>query len=658
MKKNYSSRLSVGWIGLGEANVIKAPTINFAYDLKKLCDLLRKVTYNGGKVMMLVCYAGDSRSMTFDNFIELRNICDQYGIWLHCDGCQGTQLIFSRRLKKEKLRGIELADSITMDPHKILNLPYSISVLLLKDQKNIELIRRPEDIITGEEHSFGQLTPFFGSRNFMSLKLYFLIKNLGLDGLEEVVERRCQMANVVSDEVAKISKLLQINQKIDLNSVIFMYFPREISSQLPSMNSEENKLAIISAMNDINVKIQEKLYSTGEIWLHTFMIPDLANALQLPNNESKMILRPLRFMSGNPILKVEHITHMLSKVVAEGDVQLRKYIETMNSADPLHKMFPNLMFMNGYKSSPTKIVSTNGFHIANECNGANGNDLQPVDKGFSIRNDISNGTVDDKIYLSRDAFCRRKTELMVEIRRFCAKEFNQPHESYFVLVYGSYGYGFVKPQSDLDIVFFCRDEHCTDDRRIRIIDFVVALHKKYKMQVDNEIPYVSKILHSYSFLKAACEGEGILTTSENGQQNWQIPEIIKTKEYLESLPLLRRFFMGVFLNQNFLVSGNVHMFNKCKALAARNLVRAVMSINGRTKVNSMTLAKDFCMSPRGEYGDYFLGFSNKEPFTSYLAEYLELTLGTMNLEHMHGKEGTTYVIKSNDELNPEKFNDF
>ncbi len=100
---------------------------------------------------------------------------------------------------KFKLDGIELADSITFDPHKTLNVPYSISLLLVRDQKNLELIRRPEDIITGEEHSFGQLTPFFGSKAFFSLKLYMLLKNLGLNELKRVIENRCEMAQLLAD---------------------------------------------------------------------------------------------------------------------------------------------------------------------------------------------------------------------------------------------------------------------------------------------------------------------------------------------------------------------------------------------------------------------------------------------------------------------------
>lgn len=74
---------------------------------------------------------------------------------------------------------------------------------MLRDTKNLRLCHRPEDIITGEEHSFGQITPFFGSRSFASLKLYFFIKNLGLNGISEMIDRRHEMACILANKIKK-----------------------------------------------------------------------------------------------------------------------------------------------------------------------------------------------------------------------------------------------------------------------------------------------------------------------------------------------------------------------------------------------------------------------------------------------------------------------
>lgn len=80
---------------------------------------------------------------------------------------------------KHKIKGIENFDSVTTDPHKVFNLPYVISALLIRDPKNIRKVMSLSDLIMQEPFSFGQVTPFIGSKSRLSLKLRFFIKNLG-----------------------------------------------------------------------------------------------------------------------------------------------------------------------------------------------------------------------------------------------------------------------------------------------------------------------------------------------------------------------------------------------------------------------------------------------------------------------------------------------
>ena len=306
---HYSSRLSMGWLGLGEKNVIKAPTKNFKYDIQSLSSIMSSLHDGGKKIISLTAYAGDSRSMTCDNFLPLRKLCDKYGTWLHVDGCHGTQLLFSEKLK-EKTLGIELADSVTLDPHKVLNVPYVVSILLLKDPSKIKKIQRPEDIITGESHSFGQVTPFFGSRNFSSLKLYFLIKNLGKSGLGIMIEQRHEMACLLAEKILLHEEFTLINPKVDMNSVIFMYTPKTMD-KLKLRDAKD----YLHKLNNLNTNIHHRLLDNGEIWLHNFSIQDLSNTIHLGSDK---IIRPLRFMSGNPLLNELHLDEMLKLVEEYG----------------------------------------------------------------------------------------------------------------------------------------------------------------------------------------------------------------------------------------------------------------------------------------------------------------------------------------------------
>jgi len=309
--EHYSSRLSMGWLGLGEENVVRVKTKHFKYDINALLSTIKKEMAYGKKIISITAYAGDSRSMTCDNFIRLSQICREYGIWFHVDACHGTQLLFSQKYKS-KVSGIELADSITFDPHKVLNIPYALSLILLKDPSHLEPIQRPEDIITGEEHSFGQITPFFGSRPFQSLKLYMLIKHLGREGLSSVIEQRCEMAQGLAAKIKASSHFILINPTIDINSVIFMYCPEKLRGVIKaSCTKHTMHSSYIESLNLLNSRIQQNLLDSGDIWLHNFNIPDSSNIFGLG---SGIMLRPLRFMSGNPNISMQSLDIMLNKV--------------------------------------------------------------------------------------------------------------------------------------------------------------------------------------------------------------------------------------------------------------------------------------------------------------------------------------------------------
>ena len=134
---------------------------------------------NKGKIMCVVAYVGDSRTMTIENLKEVHRIVKESdpNIWLHADACHGFSLGFSEKLK-HKISGIELFDSISTDPHKVLAIPYCVSALLVKNPETFKLISSSSDLIMQEQYAWGQVTPFIGSKSWVSLKIWFLIKNV------------------------------------------------------------------------------------------------------------------------------------------------------------------------------------------------------------------------------------------------------------------------------------------------------------------------------------------------------------------------------------------------------------------------------------------------------------------------------------------------
>ena len=288
---HYSIKSSLMWIGCGD-NVIEVPTIDYKYDLK---ELKKTLIENKGKIMCVVAYVGDSRSMTIDNLTEIYKIVKAVdnNIWLHADACHGFSLGFSEKLKS-KISGIELFDSISTDPHKVLAVPYTVSALLLKNPNSLKKVTTTSDLIMKEDYAFGQVTPFIASKSWMSLKVWFAFKNIGRKGIGEIIERRCQMAQYLKKNLENRKEYIVLND-VDINSVMFMY-----------VGDKKNITMTLDKINIINKEIKKRMDEEGIYFLHQFSINDDNGKIS-----KDAILYPLRYMSGNDNISEETIDKML-----------------------------------------------------------------------------------------------------------------------------------------------------------------------------------------------------------------------------------------------------------------------------------------------------------------------------------------------------------
>ena len=299
---HYSIRSASMWLGCGD-NIIEVETDNFKYNLEKLNQALED---NKGEVMCVVAYVGDSRTMTIDNLREIHDIVKKHddNIWLHADACHGFSLAFSKKLR-EKIDGIELFDSISTDPHKVLAIPYCISALLVKDPQKMKLITSTSDLIMQEDFAYGQITPFIGSKSWISLKLWFAMKSLGIEGYGKLIEKRCEMANYLKRKIDESNKFVVIND-VNINSVVFMYVKDK--NNIPNIDVEE--------LNKKNLQLYDKIMEEGKYYLHKFSIPDNKGIFK-----KNTILYPLRYMSGNDNITKKDIDDMLEYIVALAEVK-------------------------------------------------------------------------------------------------------------------------------------------------------------------------------------------------------------------------------------------------------------------------------------------------------------------------------------------------
>lgn len=291
---HYSISSSLQWIGCGY-NLIEVDTINYRYSIPALKKALEG---NKGNIMAVILYAGDSRTMTIENINEVCKIVKESdsNIWIHADSCNGFCIAFSNKYK-HLIDGIKKCDSITMDPHKMLELPYTVSCLLLREPQKMNLVKTTSDLIMNEELAFGQVTPFLGSKAWLSLKLWFVMKGLGKKGLENLIDKRFSMVQKLKSILESSTDFIILNE-VQGFSICFVYIGEENIHNLD-----------ISKLNRINQLIHSKMLTEGKYHLHQFPLLDDCGIVK-----KGTLLYPLRFFSGNSALADEDLNLLITYV--------------------------------------------------------------------------------------------------------------------------------------------------------------------------------------------------------------------------------------------------------------------------------------------------------------------------------------------------------
>ena len=151
---------------------------------------------------LVIAQAGNVNSGSFDPLDEIGERARRAGAWLHVDGAFGLWAAASRD-KRALTRGIEAADSVSVDAHKTLNAPYDSGVILCRHRDAlVSALQATESYILYGERRDGMLYTPEMSRRARAIELWATLKALGRSGVEELVDRLCRHARRFADLLA------------------------------------------------------------------------------------------------------------------------------------------------------------------------------------------------------------------------------------------------------------------------------------------------------------------------------------------------------------------------------------------------------------------------------------------------------------------------
>jgi glutamate/tyrosine decarboxylase-like PLP-dependent enzyme len=196
-------------LGLPSENARKiACDANYRLPVRELERAIEKDRAAGKRPFCVIASAGTTNTGAIDPLRELSRLCKEQRLWLHVDGAYGAAAVICDR-GRELLAGLELADSLSLDPHKWLLQPFEIGCVLVRDlvQLRDTFLILPEYLKDTHQYSAEFNFTDHGlqlTRGFRALKLWMSIKVFGMAAFRAAVERGFALAELTEARLRKM----------------------------------------------------------------------------------------------------------------------------------------------------------------------------------------------------------------------------------------------------------------------------------------------------------------------------------------------------------------------------------------------------------------------------------------------------------------------
>ncbi|GHA46613.1 lysine decarboxylase DesA [Streptomyces anthocyanicus] len=230
---HFSVRKSAKLLGLGPDAVVSIPVDrDKRMQTVALARELERCARDGLVPMAVVATGGTTDFGSIDPLPEIAGLCEQYGVWMHVDAAYGCGLLASLKYR-DRITGIERADSVTVDYHKSFFQPVSSSAVLVRDAATLRHAtyhaeylnprRMVQERIPNQVDKSLQTT-----RRFDALKLWMTLRVMGADGIGALFDEVCDLA-------AEGWKLLAADPRFDvvvqpsLSTLVFRHIPADVT---------------------------------------------------------------------------------------------------------------------------------------------------------------------------------------------------------------------------------------------------------------------------------------------------------------------------------------------------------------------------------------------------------------------------------------------
>lgn len=270
---HYAKDTISDWLGIGMNNVVEIDVLDdSSMDLSDFKIKLEQAYKNNEKVAMIVATIGTTDAFGLDDIKGIDNIIKELKLkykvehkpFIYADAVIGwafcafndyniaeNNLDFSDKVLKRivniknNMKNINIADAIGIDFHKTGFTPYNCSMVILKDQKDIEYLKRDKKktsyLYNFGEYKPGQHTLECSRGSNYPLMAYLGLKYLGKIGFQTILGHLLEVSNSLREEIKKTDDIVCVNDKSDGGVTLFRVYKDEDLSNMSAIDFYENE---------------------------------------------------------------------------------------------------------------------------------------------------------------------------------------------------------------------------------------------------------------------------------------------------------------------------------------------------------------------------------------------------------------------------------
>jgi len=262
---HYSMKKALATLGLGENAIHTVPVDRYnQIDLAALEEQIAVLKKQGIEILALVGIAGTTETGAIDPLAELAKIARREQVWFHVDAAWGGALLLAPS-QRHLYSGIELADSVVIDGHKLMWASMAQSVVLFKDRASLDHLKHHANyIIRSCSGDLGQ-TSLEGSRRFDALKLWLNFKLLGVSGYEALL-MQCASLSQSMQELIHNDEDFELITRSATFILTYRYIPYRMKREMAGLLRDgrlEEAAALNQFLNALNIALQDTQKESG-----------------------------------------------------------------------------------------------------------------------------------------------------------------------------------------------------------------------------------------------------------------------------------------------------------------------------------------------------------------------------------------------------------